>query len=104
MTEAITWIIIALFYAPIHYLLPVLVTLMRSSENARRTAVIGTLLDCTLSMVFSFTLATWLISKDRVTAAMAVLLVSMALPYIRVLARRSGNGNTDPATGPAGDS
>jgi hypothetical protein len=84
MDTTVTWFIIALFYAPLHYLVPLLVVLIRSGEQARRPAVIRTLVDCTLSMAASFAMVVWLVGLDRLAPAMAVLLSSMALPYIRL--------------------
>lgn len=88
MDTTVTWLIIALFYAPLHYLVPLLVILLRSSGRMRRPAMIATLLDCTLSMAVSFGLVIWLVGQDRLTIAMMLLLASMALPYLRILARR----------------
>jgi hypothetical protein len=85
MDTTVTWIIIALFYAPLHYLVPALVVLIRSSDAERRANLRRALLDCTLSMGVSFALVIWLVSQQRITAAMLVLLLSMALPYVRIL-------------------
>lgn len=87
MDNVVTWIIIALFYAPLHYLLPVLVVVMRSDEQQRRRRLRQTLIDCSLSMLASFALVIWLVSADRITPAMLALLLSMALPYARILWR-----------------
>jgi hypothetical protein len=97
MDNLITWIVIALFYIPVHYLLPVLVVVMRSGEQQRRKALIATLIDCSVSMTASFVLVIWLVSQQRLSLAMAILLLSMALPYIRILA-----GHRDPAGSPRG--
>ena len=84
MESTVTWLIIALFYAPLHYLVPLLVVLVRSDDQQRRAALIRTLVDCTLSMTASFALVFWLVGQERITLAMAALLVSLALPYIRI--------------------
>jgi hypothetical protein len=94
MDSFITWIVIALFYIPVHYLLPVLVVLMRSSDRQRRRAVRDTVIDCSLSMLLSFAVVIWLVSQERIGLAMAILLLSMSLPYIRILAR--GRAAPDP--------
>lgn len=91
MDNAIVWGIIALFYAPLHFLLPVLLVLLRSEERARRPALIRTLIDCSLSMAASFALVIWLVSREQITRAMALLLCSMALPYIRILMGRQAS-------------
>jgi hypothetical protein len=88
MDSVVTWIIIVAFYAPLHYLVPVLMVLLRSSDAERRGNIISTLIDCTASMLASFALVIWLASEQRITAAMLVLLLSMALPYLRILRRR----------------
>jgi hypothetical protein len=88
MDTLITWFVIALFYIPVHYLLPVLIVVMRSSEQRRRAALIRTLIDCSLSMAASFVLVIWLVSQDRISVAMAILLLSMTFPYVRILASR----------------
>lgn len=94
MDATITWIIIALFYAPLHYLVPLLLVVMRSADSERRSAVIHTLIDCTASMVASFALVIWLVMQEQITTAMLVLLVSMALPYVRILGRRAAPATT----------
>lgn len=85
MDATIVWLIIALFYAPLHYLLPVLVVVMTGREEgeARRRRLVATAIDCTLSMVIAFAVVIWLAS-DRLQVAMFVLLLSMATPYLRI--------------------
>lgn len=85
MDDIVIWIIVALFYAPLHYLVPALVVILRSEDRSRRTRLRQTLVDCTLSMAVSFALVVWLVRAERLTAAMLVLLVSLALPYVRIL-------------------
>jgi hypothetical protein len=74
-----------LFYAPLHYLLPMLVVLMTGREEgeARRQRLIATAIDCTASMVLAFVVVIWL-AGDRLQVAMIVLLLSMATPYLRI--------------------
>lgn len=85
MDATIVWLIIALFYAPLHYLLPMLVVVMTGSEEgeARRQRLVATAIDCTLSMVLAFAVVIWL-AADRLQVAMFVLLLSMAMPYLRI--------------------
>lgn len=85
MDDIVIWIIIALFYAPLHYLVPALVVIMRSDDHERRSRLRRALLDCTVSMLASFAVVIWLVLQERITAAMVVLLVSLALPYVRIL-------------------
>ena len=85
MDATIVWLIIALFYAPLHYLLPMLVVVMTGSEDgeARRQRLVATAIDCSLSMVLAFAVVIWL-AADRLQVAMFVLLLSMAMPYLRI--------------------
>ena len=85
MDATIVWLIIALFYAPLHYLLPMLVVVMTGSEEgeARRQRLVATAIDCTLSMVLAFAVVIWL-AAERLQVAMFVLLLSMAMPYLRI--------------------
>jgi hypothetical protein len=85
MDATVVWLIIALFYAPLHYLLPMLVVVMTGSEEgeARRRRLIATAIDCTASMVIAFVVVIWL-AAERLQVAMFVLLLSMATPYLRI--------------------
>lgn len=85
MDTTIVWLIIALFYAPLHYLLPLLVVVMTGREEgeARKRRLVATAIDCTLSMVIAFAVVIWL-AADRLQLAMLVLLLSMATPYLRI--------------------
>lgn len=85
MDATVVWLIIALFYAPLHYLLPMLVVAMTGAEEgeARRRRLIATAIDCTASMVIAFVFVIWL-AADRLQVAMFVLLLSMAMPYLRI--------------------
>jgi len=85
MDATIVWLIVALFYAPLHYLLPLLVVLMTGREEgeARRQRLVATAIDCTLSMIVAFVVVIWL-AGERLQTAMFVLLLSMAMPYLRI--------------------
>jgi ABC-type sugar transport system permease subunit len=85
MDATIVWLIVALFYAPLHFLLPILVALMtgREESEARKRRLVATAIDCTLSMVVAFAVVIWL-AAERLQVAMFVLLLSMALPYLRI--------------------
>jgi hypothetical protein len=85
MDTTIVWLIIALFYAPLHYLLPLLVVVMTGREEgeARKRRLVATAIDCSLSMVIAFAVVIWL-AADRLQLAMLVLLLSMATPYLRI--------------------
>jgi hypothetical protein len=92
MDTLIVWAIIALFYAPLHYLLPLLLVFFRYSDNEalRNQRLKTTAIDCTLSMVVSFTLVIFL-AQEQLMTAMFILLGSMSLPYLRLLLRTQQN-------------
>lgn len=83
MDNLIVWIIIAAFYAPLHYLVPVLLVLFKSDENNRKSHLTHSLIDSTLSMALAFGLVFYL-GTDNIMQAMIILLVAMFFPYIRV--------------------
>jgi len=85
MEATVVWLIVALFYAPLHYLLPMLVVVMTGSEEgeARKRRLVATAIDCTLSMLIAFVVVIWL-AGDQLQIAMLVLLLSMATPYLRI--------------------
>lgn len=84
MDSVVTWLIVAVFYAPLHYLVPILVVALRNTDGAqRRRAIRAVAIDCSISMILAFGLVIWL-AEDHLTLAMLVLLVAMALPYLRI--------------------
>ncbi len=89
MDTVIVWIIIVLFYAPLHYLAPLLVVFLRDADQdeSRRKDLTTTAIDCTLSMVIAFALVIALADRNMQTA-MLILLGSMFLPYLRLLLTR----------------
>jgi len=84
MDNTIVWIIIAGFYAPLHYMPPVLLVLFKTSEDNRKSELKGALIDCTISMVLAFVLV-YLVGLENMLLAMMILLVALFLPYIRVI-------------------
>lgn len=98
MEGIIVWVIIIAFYAPLHYLLPVLFLFITGSETeaVRGTLIRRALLDSTLSMVAAFTAAILLVQRQQLSAAMLVLLLSMGLPFLRIVRhRREISGEAD---------
>ena len=90
MSDVIVWAIVLAFYAPLHYLGPLLVGMLTGRETpmARKRLLIGVAVDCTASMTIAFMLALCLFS-DRIQIAMLVLLISLAVPYLHIaIARR----------------
>jgi hypothetical protein len=96
MEEPIVWLIILLFYAPLHYLLPLLIVFLRHAEDpeARRQHLKATAIDCTFSMVVGFSLVL-VLAQDNLFPAMLILLVSLFTPYLRIALARSGNSSRE---------
>ena len=84
MDDIVIWTIIIGFYAPLHYLPPLLMTLFKTPENERKSSLIKTTLDCTISMLLAFGLV-YLVGLDNMLLAMTILLIAMFLPYLRVI-------------------
>lgn len=86
MDDVIVWIIIAGFYAPLHYLLPVLILFItgRESEDIRKRLIRNSLIDSTLSMAIAFGIVITLTTQGQMSIAMAILLLSMGYPFIRI--------------------
>jgi hypothetical protein len=91
MDDAIAWAIIIAFYAPLHYLLPLLVLFITGNEPApvRRRLMRWALVDSTLSMVLVFALAIYLTIAGQLSAAMLSLFASLLVPFIRIWRHRS---------------
>ncbi len=90
MNEWIVWIIIAAFYAPLHFMLPVLFLFVTGEEAAaaRRALVRQAVHDAALSMGAAIALAAWLTRQERIVPAMVILMLSMAFPFVGILRRR----------------
>jgi hypothetical protein len=96
MDTAVFWVIIALFYAPLHYLIPMVIVFFQNVDNpaARKKQMIATAIDCSISMTLAFALVIWL-SGERLQMAMFVLMISMSLPYFRIWLHRRNNSNKE---------
>ena len=90
MDEVIVWIIIIGFYAPLHYLVPVLVLFItgQESEQTRRRLIRNSLVDSTLSMVAAFAIVITLTYSGQMLVAMLILLLSMGAPFVRIWLHR----------------
>jgi len=84
MDNTIVWIIIAGFYAPLHFIPPALLVLFKADEEMRKTCLKRSLLDSSLSMLLAFGIV-YYIGLENMSLAMGVLLVAILLPYIRVI-------------------
>lgn len=82
--DTLSWLIVAAFYAPLHYLVPLLVTAFPSPDEQRTRQLRRTAIDCTLSMGIGFALVLWL-AREKLQLAMLILFLSMLLPYVRLL-------------------
>ena len=90
MNDIIVWIIIAAFYAPLHFLSPALFLFItgKEDETTRRRLIKGAILDSGLSMAVAFAVVILLVQQDRIFVAMVILLLSMAFPFIRIWRHR----------------
>ena len=90
MDNLVVWLIIIAFYAPLHYLLAVLVLFItgQESDEVRRGLIRRALTDSTLSMVGAFVIVIYLAEAALMSAAMLILLVSMLYPFIRIWRHR----------------
>ncbi len=90
MNDTIIWIIIIAFYAPLHFMLPVLILFItgNESESARKSLIRLALIDSTVSMLFAFMLAIVLVKMDLMIWGMLALLISMFIPLIRIIRQR----------------
>ncbi len=90
MDDVIVWVIIIAFYAPLHYLLPVLILFITGNEpeEQRKNLIRGALLDSTLSMIVAFVIIITLVSNGWISVAMLTMLVSMFYPFLRIFRHR----------------
>jgi len=97
MNDVIVWIIIAAFYAPLHFLSPALFLFItgKEDESVRKSLIKRALVDSALSMAIAFAVVIVLARQDQIFVAMIVLLMSMAFPFVRIwLHRREIAGGT----------
>lgn len=90
MNEPIIWIIIVIFYAPLHFMLPVLFLFIVGDEleTVRKQLIRNALIDAALSMVVAFALAILLVSYKHIALAMVILILFMLAPFIRIIRNR----------------
>ncbi len=90
MDDPVAWIIIIAFYAPLHFLLPVLVLFITGNEadGLRRELIRHALIDASVSMAAAFVLVIYLAQQGDLSTAMSILLLSMAFPFIRIWRHR----------------
>ena len=90
MEDPIIWIIIIAFYAPLHFMLPVLFLFIvgDETETVRKQMIHSALIDAGISMVVAFALAILLVNYDQITLAMVILVLFMLVPFIRIIKNR----------------
>ena len=90
MNDPVIWIIIIAFYAPLHFMLPVLFLFIvgDETETVRKQLIRSALIDAALSMVVAFALAIMLVNNSQIALAMVVLILFMLVPFIRILKNR----------------
>ena len=90
MNDPVIWIIIIVFYAPLHFMLPVLFLFIvgDEAEAVRKQLIRNALIDAALSMVVAFAIAITLVNYSQIALAMVVLILFMLAPFIRILRNR----------------
>ncbi len=93
MNDAVVWLIIAAFYAPLHYGGPIGVAILTTpSSHLRHRLIRYMVIECSLTMLLAFVLVIWLV-EDRLGMAMLILLLSMLVPYLSLWAHRVFSGD-----------
>ncbi len=90
MSNLVIWIIVVAFYAPLHFMLPVVFLFItgRESEELRRQLIRSVVRDAFLSMVVAVALAVLLVQLGWILPAMLLLMLSMAMPFLRIVRSR----------------
>ena len=90
MNDPVIWIIIIAFYAPLHFMLPVLFLFIvgDETESVRKRLIRRALIDAAISMLVAFALAILLVNYSQIALAMIVLMLSMLAPFMRILKNR----------------
>ena len=90
MDDVIVWIIIAGFYAPLHFLVPALVLFITGTEEeaTRWRLMKAAARDSALSMLAAFALVIVLVNIGMMSLAMTVLLLSMLYPFVGIWRHR----------------
>jgi uncharacterized membrane protein YesL len=90
VNDPIIWIIIIAFYAPLHFMLPVLFLFIvgHEKESDRKQMIRIALVDAAVSMAVAFALAILLVNYGQVGLAMVALILFMAVPFMRIIRNR----------------
>ena len=90
MDDLVVWIIIIGFFAPLHFLLPVLVLFVtgQESEQARGLMIRRALVDSALSLLIAFAIVIYLVQQGHMLPAMMILLFAVGAPFVRIWTHR----------------
>lgn len=90
MEDPVIWIIIIAFYAPLHFMLPVLFLFIvgDEAETVRKEMIRRALIDAAISMIVAFALAILLVNYEQIALAMVILILFMVAPFIRIIKNR----------------
>jgi uncharacterized membrane protein YesL len=88
--DPVIWLIIIAFYAPLHFMLPVLFLFIvgGETETVRKQLIRSALIDAALSMVVAFALAIVLVNYEQIALAMVILILFMLVPFMRIIRNR----------------
>ena len=90
MNDPVIWIIIIAFYAPLHFMLPLLFLFIvgDETEEVRKQLIRSALIDAAVSMVVAFVFAIILVNYGQVALAMVTLVLFMVVPFMRIIRNR----------------
>ena len=90
MDDPVIWIIIIAFYAPLHFMLPVLFLFIvgHETEAVRKQLIRSALIDAALSMAVAFAFAMMLVNYNQIAFAMVILMLFMLVPFVRIIWNR----------------
>jgi hypothetical protein len=90
MNDWLAWLIIAGFYAPLHFLMPALVLFVTGSEpdDVRRRLIRRALIDSLVSMVLAFLVVLVMANAGLIFPAMVILFLSMLYPFLGIWRHR----------------
>jgi uncharacterized membrane protein YesL len=88
--DPVIWLIIIAFYAPLHFMLPVLFLFIvgGETETVRKQLIRSALIDAALSMVVAFASAIVLVNYEQIALAMVILVLFMLVPFMRIIRNR----------------
>lgn len=86
MNDLVVWVIIAGFYAPLHFLLPILIVFLNAENpRQRQSGIRRAVISAGLSMLAAFVIVIWLVRDDKISLAMGVLFISLLIPITQAI-------------------